>query len=264
MSNVSGANQLILDQIQKYVLEKYPDMQNKLDSVKEILQVLQGKVLSKNSELSNNANTDSKSNSLAKSLVRDDLLEVTTPIGVVKNRSERKVAELEHTLVKVIPHNSWHYSSLNNFNNSKLPKSVIKSNITKLRRDNEMQLRDPSGQYRNFTSWNEKVSARIEDKLIKEVYERNLPFGESVKKLIEKKKRLYTVLEESDYIPRKKVNEILYDDLKKEERSQKDKTFSRKGGQRYLATSSENPSSQIPYKYKGCKFKKRGTSPKGI
>jgi ATP-dependent Zn protease len=79
-----------------------------------------------------------------------------------------------------------------------------------------MQLRDPSGQYKNFNSWTEKVQARIEDKIIKEVYERNLSLGESWKKMSEKKKRLYNLLEESDYIPRKKVNEILYEERRKE------------------------------------------------
>jgi hypothetical protein len=38
-----------------------------------------------------------------KPLVRDDLLEVTMPVtGVVKNRSERKVAELNHDLMEVL------------------------------------------------------------------------------------------------------------------------------------------------------------------
>jgi hypothetical protein len=68
----------------------------------------------------------------------------------------------------------------------------------------------------------------------------------------------------SDYVSRKQVNEILYNDLEKEERSQVDKTFSRKDGQWYIATSSENPSRQIPYRYKRGKFKKRRASPEGI
>jgi hypothetical protein len=86
MSNISGANQLILEQIQKYVLEKYPDMQDKLDFIKEKLQVLQEKVLSKDLEPPNSANENSNetSNPLTKPLVRDDLLDVTTPIGVAK------------------------------------------------------------------------------------------------------------------------------------------------------------------------------------
>jgi hypothetical protein len=54
MSNIPGANQLILEQIQKHILEKYPDMQDKLGLIKDKLQELQEKVLSRNSEISDN------------------------------------------------------------------------------------------------------------------------------------------------------------------------------------------------------------------
>jgi hypothetical protein len=111
------------------------------------------------------------------------------------------VAELDRGVIKVVPHNSWHYSTLNNYNDSNLPEPIVKRNITRIVRDNEMQLRDPSGQYRNFSPWKEKVQARLEDKIIKEVYERNLSLEESWKKLSEKKSRMRKLLEESDYIP---------------------------------------------------------------
>jgi hypothetical protein len=124
-------------------------------------------------------------------------------MGMVKNWSERKMAELDHGAIKVFPHNSWHYSKLNNYNNSNLPKPIIKRNITRIVRDNEMQLRDPTGQNRNFSSWKEKVQARVEDKIIKEVHERNLSLKESWMKMTEKKKKLYSLLEKSDYVPRK-------------------------------------------------------------
>jgi hypothetical protein len=271
MSNILGANQLILEQIQKYILEKYPSLQNKLGLIKDKLRELQERVLSRNSEKSDNigGNSNEISSLLTKPLVRDDLLEVTMPgLGVAKNRSERKMAELNHDLrnefhqpsevtntskiqqplensIKVIPHNSWHYSTLNDCNNSNLPKPIIKRNIIRIVRDNEMKLRDPSGQHRNFSSWKEKVQARIEDKIINEIQERNLVLKESWMKMSEKKKMLYKLLEKSDYFPRKQVNEILYGDLAG--RVFRQQCFSRKGGQRYLATSSENPPSQISF-----------------
>jgi hypothetical protein len=128
MSDIPGDNQLILEQVQKYILEKYPDMQDKLDSIKNKLQVLKEKVLSKNSEISGNVSEISNEifSSLTKPLVWDDLLEVAMPVmGMAKNWSEWKVAELDWGLIKVAPHKSWHYSSLNNYNNSDLPKPVI-------------------------------------------------------------------------------------------------------------------------------------------
>jgi hypothetical protein len=160
MIDIPGANQLILEQIQKHILEKYPDMQDKLSLIKDKLQELQEKVLSRNSEISDNIgeNSNELSNLITKSLVRDDPLEVTMPVmGVVKNRSERRVAELDRGVIKVVPHNSWHYSTLNNYNDSNLPEPIVKKNITRIMRDNEMQLRDPSRQYRNFSRWKEKV-----------------------------------------------------------------------------------------------------------
>jgi hypothetical protein len=205
MSNVSGANHLILEQIQKYILEKYPDMQNKLDLVKNKLQQLQEIIESKNPKISDNIgqSVNETPDSLTKPLVWDDLLEVATPfLDVAKNRSERRMAELDcdlineelqsfdftnssitqqpvKKLIKVGPPNSWHYSTLNNYNNSDLPKSIIKTNIVRTMRDNEMRLRDPSGQYKNFGSWKERMRAWVEDKIIKEVSERNLPGKES-------------------------------------------------------------------------------------
>jgi hypothetical protein len=191
MSNIPGVNHLILEQIQKHILEKYPDIKDKWDLIKDKLQKLQEKVLSRNSEKSNNIgeNSNEVSSLLTKPLVWGDLLEVTMPgLGVAKNLSERKMAELNYNLIyechqssdivntsmiqqplgnsiKVIPHNSWHHSTLNDHNNSNLPKPIIKRNISRIMRDNEMKLRDPSGQYKSFSSWKEKVEARIEDKI---------------------------------------------------------------------------------------------------
>jgi hypothetical protein len=181
MSNVPGANHLILEQIQKYILEKYPDMQNNLDLIKKKLQQLQEIIEGRNSEILDNISqrVNETPDSLTKPLVRDDLLEVTMPLGVVKNRSERRMVELDGNLmdgelqsfdftdlsitqqpvkklIKVVPPNSWHYSTLNNYNNSNLPKQVIKENILRTMRDNKMRLRDTSGQYKNFGSWKEK------------------------------------------------------------------------------------------------------------
>jgi hypothetical protein len=244
MLNVPGVSQLIREQVSEYALEKYPDIRDKSILVEGELQVLQGKVLSRNLGVSEDTrgNLNEIPRLLTKSLVRDDLFEVTTPVmGVVKNRSECKVAKLNDNPIKIVRHNSWHYSSLNNYNNPNLPKAILKKNIVRIWRDNEMKARDPSGQYKNFSSWKEKVQARIEDKIIKEVNGRNLPLEENWRKLSEKKKKLYNLLEESDYIPRKKVNEILYGDLGG--RVIEQQYFSRKGGQWYLATSSENPPS---------------------
>jgi hypothetical protein len=53
---------------------------------------------------------------------------------------------------------------------------------------------------------------------------------------------------------------FLYGDLNDKERSQIKKNFSQKGGQRYLATSSENPSSQISYRNKRSQVRKRRTT----
>jgi hypothetical protein len=131
------------------------------------LQELQGKVLSKNSEISDNIgeNSNEISSLLTRPLVRDDLLEVAIPVmGVVKNRSERKVAELDGGLIKGAPHDSWHYSSLNNYNNSNLPKPVVRNNFIRIWSVNEMQIRDPSGQYKNFSSWKEKVQTHTKTK----------------------------------------------------------------------------------------------------
>jgi hypothetical protein len=143
----------------------------------------------------------------------------------------------KENLIKVIPHNSWHYSTLNNYNNSNLPTPIIKKNIIEIMRDNEIQLRDPSTQYKHFSSWKEKVRARIQDKIIKEVHQRNLSMEESWKKIVEKEKWLEELLKESDYVSRKQEKEILYNYIQSEE------SFSLRGGQRYLATSPENPSS---------------------
>jgi hypothetical protein len=141
-------------------------------------------------------------------------------------------------LIKVMPHNSWHYSSLNNYNNPSRPNSIIKQEIiTRVR--NEMKIRDPSAKYKNFSSWKEKVRSRIQDKIIIEVYQRNLSEENSRIKIFEKKGMLETLLEETDFVTRKQENKILYGDVHDED------SFSQKVGQRYLATSSENPSSQI-------------------
>jgi hypothetical protein len=115
----------------------------------------------------------------------------------------------KENLIKVISHNSWNYSTLNNYNNSNLPKPVIKKSIIEIMRDNEMQLRDPSTQYKNFSSWQEKVRARIQDRIIKEIHQRNLSMEESWKKIIEKEKMLETLLKDFDYVPKKQEKEIL-------------------------------------------------------
>jgi hypothetical protein len=262
-------------------------MQNNLDLVKRKLQQLQEIIEGRNSEISDNIgqSVNETPDSLTKPLVRDDLLEVTMPLGVVKNRSERRMAELDGNLmdgelqsfvstdssitrqpikelIKVVPPNSWHDPTLNNYNNSNLSEVVTKTNILRTIRDNEMRLRDPSGRYKNFGSWKERMPARVEDIIIKEVFKRNLSEKESWEKISEKKKMMYKLSEKSDYIPRKQVNEILYGDLVGEVVGQQN--FSRKGGQRHLATSSENPPSQIPYRYKRSKVKKRRTSPESI
>jgi hypothetical protein len=129
-------------------------------------------------------------------------------------------------MVKVIPHNAWNYSTLNNFNNSNLPNQVVRKNIVLTQMRNEMKIRDPSVHYKNFYSWREKVRAPVEDKIINEIDERGLPEEESWKIVKEKKKLFHDVLEKSDYVSRKEVNEILYGDFDDENRRRIDRTFS--------------------------------------
>jgi hypothetical protein len=71
---------------------------------------------------------------------------------------------------------------------------------------------------------------------------------------MEKKGMLEALLKESDYVSRKQEKEILYGYLPVEE------TFFRRGWQRYLATSPENPSSQIPYRNSRTQIRKRKIS----
>jgi hypothetical protein len=46
--------------------------------------------------------------------------------------------------IKVVPHDTWHYSTLNNFNNPSIPAPVIRQSIASIRMSNVMKINDPS------------------------------------------------------------------------------------------------------------------------